>query len=259
MDELWMRSVATVYEGKIEDFKRLAEEMLDTIRDKDSETLNFAIFLDEPMRVAVFLEEYASSAGWLAHRANFGPLLPRVPEVCEFTQVETYGDPTPQACAALAEAGPVMSYYPALAAFSAVSGEPAARAQMSPEEVVRKFFDCYTNGRPEDFDEVVAPDYVDYGQTPPGRGPGGARDNYEYAVKQAGAVIRYTIDALVADGVNPAEAHARPGAGCSRNPKSTPSGSATSSARSRACSAAPGSPRPHGLIIARPNEQAPAK
>ena len=28
MDELWMRSVATVYEGKIEDFKRLAEEML---------------------------------------------------------------------------------------------------------------------------------------------------------------------------------------------------------------------------------------
>jgi len=28
---------------------------------------------------------------------------------------------------------------------------------------VRKFFDCYTNGRPEDFDECVAPDYVDYG------------------------------------------------------------------------------------------------
>ena len=25
-------------------------------------------------------------------------------------------------------------------------------AQSSPEDVVRKFFDCYTNGRPEDFD-----------------------------------------------------------------------------------------------------------
>jgi hypothetical protein len=116
MNELWMRSVATVYDDKIEDFKRLAEEMLSTIRDKDSDTLNFAIFLDEPTRVAVFLEEYASSAGWLAHRANLGPLLPRVPEVCEFTQVEVYGDPTPQACATLAEAGPAMSYYPALSA-----------------------------------------------------------------------------------------------------------------------------------------------
>jgi hypothetical protein len=102
--------------GKIEDFKRLAEEMLNTIRAKDSGTLNFAIFLDEPTHVVVFLEEYASSAGWLAHRTNLGPLLPRVPEVCKFTQVEVYGDPTPQARATLAEAGPTMSYYPALSA-----------------------------------------------------------------------------------------------------------------------------------------------
>jgi ketosteroid isomerase-like protein len=71
---------------------------------------------------------------------------------------------------------------------------------LSPEDVVRKFFDCYTNGRPEDFDEVVAPDYVDYGHTPPGRGPDGARDDYDNAVKNAGGVIRYTIDGLVVDG-----------------------------------------------------------
>ena len=73
-------------------------------------------------------------------------------------------------------------------------------ATPSPEQVVRRFFDCYTNGRPDEFDQVVAPDYADYGHTPPGVGPGGARDDYENAVKQAGAVIQYTIDALVADG-----------------------------------------------------------
>jgi hypothetical protein len=72
--------------------------------------------------------------------------------------------------------------------------------QLSPEDVVRKFFDCYTNGRPEDFDEVVARDYVDYGHTPPGLGPDGARDDYDNAVKTAGGVIRYTIDGLVVDG-----------------------------------------------------------
>jgi ketosteroid isomerase-like protein len=76
----------------------------------------------------------------------------------------------------------------------------AVRAQLKPEEVVRKFFDCYTNGSPEDFDEVVAPDYVDYGHTPPGRGPDGARDDYESAVERAGGVIGYKIDALVVDG-----------------------------------------------------------
>ncbi|HEX8008229.1 MAG TPA: nuclear transport factor 2 family protein [Trebonia sp.] len=72
--------------------------------------------------------------------------------------------------------------------------------QLSPEEVVRKFFDCYTDGRPEDFGEVVAPDYLDYGHTPPGRGPGGACDDYENAVRLAGGMIGYTIDILVADG-----------------------------------------------------------
>ena len=41
-------------------------------------------------------------------------------------------------------------------------------------------------------------DYIDYGHTPPGRGPKGARDDYEHAVDLAGGVIRYDIDALVA-------------------------------------------------------------
>jgi hypothetical protein len=71
---------------------------------------------------------------------------------------------------------------------------------MTPEEAVRKFFDCYTNGRPEDFGECVAPDYLDYGHTPPGVGPAGARHDYENAVKMVGGLITYTIDALVADG-----------------------------------------------------------
>jgi len=73
-------------------------------------------------------------------------------------------------------------------------------AQLSPEEVVRKFFDCYTSGHPEDFDQCVAPDYVDYGHEPPGIGPAGARGDYENAVKLAGGLITYTIDALVPDG-----------------------------------------------------------
>jgi hypothetical protein len=71
--------------------------------------------------------------------------------------------------------------------------------ELSPEQAVRKFFDCYSNGRPQDFDDVVAPDYMDYGHTPPGRGPDGARDDYEHAIKLVGGLIHYKIDALVVD------------------------------------------------------------
>ncbi len=69
---------------------------------------------------------------------------------------------------------------------------------MTPEEAVRAYFAAYSEGHPEQFDEIVAPDYVDYGHTPPGRGPQGARDDYENAVRFAGGVLVYDIDALVA-------------------------------------------------------------
>ncbi len=68
---------------------------------------------------------------------------------------------------------------------------------MTPEEAVRAYFDAYSQGRPDQFDEVVSPDYIDYGHTPPGHGPQGARDDYEHAVQVAGGVIHYDIDALV--------------------------------------------------------------
>ena len=38
-----------------------------------------------------------------------------------------------------------------LSAVPVATGEPAVSAQLSPEQVVRKFFDCYTNGRPDEF------------------------------------------------------------------------------------------------------------
>ena len=68
---------------------------------------------------------------------------------------------------------------------------------MTPEDAVRAFFAAYSQGHPEQFDDCVSPDYVDYGHTPPGRGPQGARDDYEHAVQVAGGVPRYDIDALV--------------------------------------------------------------
>ena len=69
---------------------------------------------------------------------------------------------------------------------------------MTPEDAVRAYFAAYTQGHPEQFEEVVSPDYVDYGHTPPGRGPQGARDDYEHAVQLAGGVTTYDIDALIA-------------------------------------------------------------
>ena len=69
---------------------------------------------------------------------------------------------------------------------------------MTPEDVVRAYFAAYNEGHPDRFEEIVSTDYVDYGHTVPGRGPQGARDDYDHAVQIAGGLIHYDIAALVA-------------------------------------------------------------
>jgi ketosteroid isomerase-like protein len=68
---------------------------------------------------------------------------------------------------------------------------------VTPEESVRAYYAVYSDGQPERFNEVVSADYVDYGHTPPGHGPQGARDDYENAIKLTGGLTTYDIDALV--------------------------------------------------------------
>jgi hypothetical protein len=69
---------------------------------------------------------------------------------------------------------------------------------VTPEDAVRAYFPAYSEGHPGQFDELVSANYVDYGHTPPGRGPQGARDDDEHAVQITGGLIRYDIGALVA-------------------------------------------------------------
>jgi hypothetical protein len=66
------------------------------------------------------------------------------------------------------------------------------------EQAVRGYFAAYSDGNPDLFDQVVSPEYTDYGHNPPGRGPQGAKDDYEHAVQVVGGQIKYDIDALVA-------------------------------------------------------------
>jgi hypothetical protein len=69
---------------------------------------------------------------------------------------------------------------------------------MTPEEAVRTFFDCYTNGRPEDFDECVADgDLVAAAWT--GTLPSGAVMRGLSLYHANGGLLRSTRHALIGD------------------------------------------------------------
>lgn len=63
--------------------------------------------------------------------------------------------------------------------------------------VVRRFFEAFNQRREDVIEEVVSPDYVDYGHNPPGHGRQGALDDYR-AVMAVSSDAHYDIEDIVA-------------------------------------------------------------
>lgn len=75
---------------------------------------------------------------------------------------------------------------------------------MSAEEdnkaIVRRFYEeVFNQGREEVIDEIISPDYIDYGHEPPGKGREGAKQDFRGATSVF-SNTHYTIDELIAKG-----------------------------------------------------------
>jgi predicted ester cyclase len=75
---------------------------------------------------------------------------------------------------------------------------------MSVEEdnkaIVRRFYEeVFNQGREEVIDEIISPDYIDYGHEPPGKGTEGAKQDFRGATSVL-SNTHYTIDETIATG-----------------------------------------------------------
>lgn len=62
-------------DGRVEDFKRVAAQVIESIRAKDSGTLQYEIYLNDDESECVFLERYRDLDAMVEHNANLGDLL----------------------------------------------------------------------------------------------------------------------------------------------------------------------------------------
>jgi predicted ester cyclase len=64
--------------------------------------------------------------------------------------------------------------------------------------IVKRFYEeVFNQGREEVLDEIISPDYVDYGHNPPGRGVEGAKEDFRGATAVF-SDTHYVIDELIA-------------------------------------------------------------
>lgn len=105
MSELQLTARFAIHEGKRDEFKRLAGQCMESVRTKDSGTLQYDWFFSADETECVVRERYRDSAAVIEHAANLGELLSAVAAVAD-PDIEIYGAPTDELLKALAGLAP---------------------------------------------------------------------------------------------------------------------------------------------------------
>ena len=100
------------HEGKVEEFKRLCATLMDTVRAKDSGTLQFEIYLSDDESECVIYERYRDSEAVIDHGAHVGGIMPAIFATGSGSSV-LLGEPSAELTAMMA-GGPVPVFRPFL-------------------------------------------------------------------------------------------------------------------------------------------------
>ena len=105
MSELQVTARFAIHDGQLDAFKSLAEACMASVREKDTDTLQYDWFLDPDGTKCVVRERYASSEAVLAHIGNLGELLGQLMGTADMS-LEVFGDPSPELAEASAGLSP---------------------------------------------------------------------------------------------------------------------------------------------------------
>ena len=98
-------------EGKVEEYKRLADQAREIVRTKDSGTLQYDVYLNDDESECMVIERYRDSAAAIEHAENVGHLFEPILATVIVVHGEILGDASEELRANLAD-GPVQLFSP---------------------------------------------------------------------------------------------------------------------------------------------------
>lgn len=93
MSKLQITARFKIHDGRLNEFKRLAEQCISIVKEKDQRTLQFDWFLDQHGTECVLREAYPDSDALLSHLGNIGELFGELRTLGDFS-AEVYGKPS---------------------------------------------------------------------------------------------------------------------------------------------------------------------
>jgi len=84
-----------IHPGKLDEFKKLAPELIKAVKRNETGAIMYDWFLNEDTMECTVLETYADSQAVMAHVGNTGPLLQQLDEISDLS-LQVFGNPDPQ-------------------------------------------------------------------------------------------------------------------------------------------------------------------
>ena len=86
----------TIEEGKIEEFKKLVQDMSRAVEANEPDTINYQFYLNRAGTKCIVNETYANSEAVLAHTTGVASqtILPKVFSVSRISRFDVYGNPS---------------------------------------------------------------------------------------------------------------------------------------------------------------------
>jgi quinol monooxygenase YgiN len=105
MSQLQVTARLKIHGGKLAEFKEVASRCMESVRTRDTGTLQYDWFLNNEGTECVVREAYRDSDAVFEHIGNLGDTLAEVLALCDM-ELEIYGTPTQALIDATAEMAP---------------------------------------------------------------------------------------------------------------------------------------------------------
>jgi quinol monooxygenase YgiN len=94
-NQIHFRAEFTIEEGKIEEFKKLVQDMSRVVEANEPDTVNYQFYLNKAETKCIVNETYTNSEAVLAHITGVASqtILPKVFSVSRISRFDVYGNP----------------------------------------------------------------------------------------------------------------------------------------------------------------------
>ena len=94
-NQIHVRAEFTIEKGKIEEFKKLIQDMSRMVEDNEPDTIYYQFYLNRSETKCMVHETYTNSESTLAHITGVASktILPKIFDVAKINRLDVYGNP----------------------------------------------------------------------------------------------------------------------------------------------------------------------